>query len=198
MTTTFRAIAAALVLGAVAGTAQAQGAPVKLGYVNTSALMAAAPGRAAAESTYAKEYQAFQKQQTAWSDSLRKQYEAYQKAEPTMTEAKKKTEQDKLQKLQQDLANLNTLGEQKMQQRERDVLAPLMEIVRTSIDEIRSEGGYSMIFSGDENSPIVSVDKNLDITDRVLARLKTKAATATTPAAPSAMAPAAVKKPPTR
>jgi outer membrane protein len=198
MTTTFRAIAAALVLGAAAGTAQAQGAPVKLGYVNTSALMAAAPGRSAAESTYNKEFQAFQKQQAAWSDSLRKQYEAYQKAEPTLTEAKRKTEQERLQKLQQDLANLNTLGEQKMQQRERDVLAPLMEIVRTSIDEIRTEGGYSMIFSGDENSPIVSVDKNLDITDRVLARLKTKAATATTPAAPSAMAPAAVKKPPTR
>jgi outer membrane protein len=72
-----------------------------------------------------------------------------------------------------------------------------MEIVRAAIEEIRTEGGYAMIFSGDQNSPIVAADKNLDLTDRVVARLKTKAATApSTPA--SAMGPAALgKKPPT-
>jgi outer membrane protein len=196
MTTTFRAATAALVLLAISGTARAQG-PVKLGYVNTAALMASAPGRAAAESVYNKELVAFQKQQQLWSDSLKKQIDLYTKAEPTLAPAKKQTEQDRLQKLQADLSNLNTLGEQKMQNREREVLAPLMEVVRNAIDEIRAEGGYAMIFSGDENSPIVAADKNLDLTEKVVARLKTKAASAPA-AAPSAMAPAAVKKPPTR
>ena len=196
MRTTIRAAVAALGLVAIAGVAQAQGAPVKIGYVNTQALMAAAPGRAAAESLYNKEVVAFQKQQKIWSDSLNKQIEAYRKAEPTLTPAKKESEQERLQKLNQDLTNLNTLGEQKIQMREGEVLAPLMEIVRNAIDEIRAEGGYAMIFSADQNSPIVSADKNLDLTDKVVARLKTKAAT--TPAAPSAMAPAAVKKPPTQ
>lgn len=196
MITTFRAAATALFLTALGTTAGAQVAPTKLGYVNTEALMAAAPGRSAAESTYNKELMAFQRQQQAWSDSLKKQYEAYTKAEPLMAAAKKQSEQDRIQKLQQDLANLNTLGEQKMQAREREVLAPLMEIVRNAIDEIRAEGGYAMIFSADQNSPIVAADKNLDLTEKVIARLKTKAAT--TPAAPSSMAPSAVKKPPTR
>ena len=196
MQTTIRAALSALSLLAVAGVAQAQVAPVKIGYVNTEALMAAAPGRAAAESSYNKEVLAFQKQQQVWADSLRKQFEGYQKAAPALTEAKKKSEEDRLTKLQTDLNNLNTLGEQRIRQRENEVLAPLMEIVRAAIEEIRTEGGYSMIFSGDQNSPIVAADKNLDLTDRVVARLKTKAAT--TPAAPSAMAPAAVKKPPTQ
>lgn len=195
MNTTFRAAAAALILLAIGGAAGAQGTPTKIGYVNTQALMAAAPGRAAAESTYNREVLAFQKQQQAWSDSLRKQIEAFQKAEPTLTAAKKTSEQERLQKLQQDLSNLNTLGEQKIQQRQNEVLAPLMEVVRAAIDEIRSEGGYAMIFSGDDNSPIVSADKNLDLTEKVVARLKTKAATAP---APTTMAPAAVKRPPTR
>jgi outer membrane protein len=194
MNTTFRAAAAALVLLAIGGTARAQGTPTKIGYVNTQALMAAAPGRAAAEAAYNKEVEAFQKQQQAWSDSLKKQFDAYQKAEPTLTAAKKASEQERLQKLQQDLTNLNTLGEAKIQQRQNEVLAPLMEVVRGAIDEIRAEGGYAMIFSGDDNSPIVSADKNLDLTDKVVARLKTKAATA--PA--SGMAPAAVKRPPTQ
>jgi len=193
MRTTIRV--ALLSLAVIAGAAEAQVAPVKIGYVNTEALMAAAPGRAAAESSYNKEVLAFQKQQQVWTDSLRKQIDAYQKAAPTLSEAKKKTEEDRLGKLQQDLTNLNTLGEQKIRQRENEVLAPLMEVVRAAIEEIRTEGGYAMIFSGDQNSPIVAADKNLDLTDRVVARLKTKAAT--TPAAPSAMGPAAVKKPPT-
>ena len=196
MRTTTRAALAALGLVAIGSAAQAQAAPVKIGYVNTAALMAAAPGRAAAESLYNKEVLAFQKQQKVWSDSLTKQVEAYQKAEPTLTAAKKASEQERLQNLNRDLTNLNTLGEQKIQMRDNDVLAPLMEIVRNAIDEIRAEGGYAMIFSADQNSPIVAADKNLDLTDKVVARLKTKAAVA--PAAPSAMAPAAVKKPPTR
>jgi outer membrane protein len=196
MRTIIRAALAALGLVAIGGgAARAQG-PLKIGYVNTQALMAAAPGRAAAESTYAKEVAAFQKQQKVWRDSLEKQFTAYSKAEPTLTAARKQSEQERISKIQQDLNNLNQLGEAKMQQRQSEVLAPLMETVRAAIDEIRTEQGYAMIFSGDENSPIVSADKNLDITEKVIARLKTKAAT--TPAAPSAMAPAAVKKPPTR
>ena len=196
MRTTTRAALAAFGLVAIGSAAHAQAAPVKIGYVNTAALMAAAPGRAAAESLYNKEVLAFQKQQKVWSDSLNKQVEAYQKAEPTLTPAKKASEQERLQNLNRDLTNLNTLGEQKIQMRENEVLAPLMEIVRNAIDEIRAEGGYAMIFSADQNSPIVAADKNLDLTDRVVARLKTKAAAA--PTAPSAMAPSAVKKPPTR
>jgi outer membrane protein len=196
MRTTIRVALAALSPLMIGVAAQAQQAPVKLGYVNTEALMAAAPGRAAAETLYNKEVVAFQKQQQVWADSLRKQVDAYQKAAPALTEAKKKTEEDRLAKLQTDLTNLNTLGEQKIRQRENEVLAPLMEVVRAAIDEIRVEGGYAMIFSGDQNSPIVAADKNLDLTDKVVARLKTKAATA--PAAPSAMAPSAVKKPPTQ
>ena len=195
MRTTIRVALSALSLLAIAGVAQAQVAPVKIGYVNTEALMAAAPGRAAAEAAYNKEFQAFQKQQQSWADSLQKQFAAYQKAAPALTDAKKKSEEDRLTKLQTDLTNLNTLGEAKIRQRENEVLAPLMEVVRAAIEEIRTEGGYAMIFSGDQNSPIVAADKNLDLTDRVVARLKTKAAT--TPTTPSAMAPAAVKKPPT-
>ena len=197
MRTSIRAALSAFAFTAIAGTAQAQAAPVKIAYVNTQALMAAAPGRAAAESAYAKEVAAFQAQQKVWADSLKKQFDLYTKAEPTYAAAKKTSEQERISKLQTDLNNLNTLGEAKMQQRQNEVLAPLMEVVRAAIDEIRAEGGYAMIFSGDDNSPIVAADKNLDLTEKVISRLKTKAAVA--PAAPaSAMAPSAVKKPPTR
>ena len=205
MLTTLRVATTALVITAVvtsAAKAQAQtsppaAAPVKLAYVNTETLMAAAPGRAAAQASYEKDAAAFQTQQKKWSDSLDKLISDFQKVEPTLTAAKKKAKQDSIQSVQTDLQAKNLDGQQKLQTRQNELLAPLMEMVKKAIDDIRVEDGYTIIFSGDANSPIVSADKNLDITDRVMGRLKTMAAKA--PAAPSAMAPSAlIKKPPTR
>src|SRR4051812_38150752 len=103
MRTLTRAGLAALSLLCASAVVQAQAAPIKIGYVNTEALMASAPGRAAAESTYNKEVVAFQKQQQVWADSLSKQFDAYNKAKPTLSQAKQKSEEDRITKLQTDL-----------------------------------------------------------------------------------------------
>jgi len=62
------------------------------------------------------------------------------------------------------------------------------------LDDIRSEDGYAMIMTGDPQL-ILSYDKNLDITDRVVARLKTIAAMPTKVGAPVS-APAGVTRKP--
>ena len=51
------------------------------------------------------------------------------------------------------------------------------------------EGGYSFIFNIEQGSPIVAFDKNLNVTDRVLSKLRS-ASTAAGPAKPAAGAPA--------
>ena len=201
MLTTLRAAAAALVFTTIAGTARAQTAaapsPTKIGYVKTEALMASAPGRDAAQATYDKEVAAFTAQQKKWGDSLQKLVDDYKKAAPKLTDAQKQAQELKISGIQTELDAKNQEGQQKMQARMNELLAPLMEVVKKAIEDIRVEDGFAIIFSGDANTPIVSADKNLDLTDRVVGRLKTIAAKA--PAAPSSMAPSAVvKKPPTR
>ena len=197
---TLRAAAAALVLTAAVGSAQTsttQAPAIKFGYVNTQALMQVAPGKTLAESTFVKENNAFLAQSKRWQDSLLKLVDDYKKAAPKMTDAQKQAKEASIAQIQQDLEAKNQAGQEKMANRQNELLAPLMEVVKKAIDDIRVEEGYAMIFSGDQNSPIVSADKNLDVTDRVVARLKTIAAKGPTPA--SSMAPAAVtKKPPTR
>jgi len=204
MRTTLRAAVVAQLLATVAGSAIAQSATstapaptsVKVGYVNTAALMDAAPGKRAADSVYQKEAEAFAAQQKAWSDSLRKLFTQYQAEAPKLTDAQKQAKEKKLNDVQAELDQKNQAGVQRMQNRQNELVAPLMEVVKKAIDDIRTEDGYAMIFSGDANSPIVSADKNLDLTDRVVNRLKTMSAKATTP---NSMAPAALtKKPPTQ
>jgi hypothetical protein len=64
-----------------------------------------------------------------------------------------------------------------------------METVRKVLEDIRAEDGYALILSSEPgSSPILAADKNLDITERVVARLRTVAA-----AKPAVTAPAQPK-----
>ena len=72
--------------------------------------------------------------------------------------------------------------------------------IRKILDDMRTEGGYSFIFDVSAGNFIVSVDKNLDLTERVISKMRLSApkAAAKPPAGP-ATAPAGLstKKPPT-
>ena len=80
--------------------------------------------------------------------------------------------------------------EEQANQRRDALLQPIMERIRTALDQIRAEDGYALILNNDpQGNLIVSADKNLDVTERVLARLKTLAVNA------PANAPAAARPP---
>src|SRR5258708_29185219 len=121
MFSTLRAAAAALILTAIVGTAEAQGAappaPAKIGSVKTEALMASAPGRDAAQATYDKEVAAFTAQQKKWGDSLQKLVDDYKKAAPKLTDAQKQAQELKISGIQTELDAKNQEGQQKMQAR---------------------------------------------------------------------------------
>jgi outer membrane protein len=83
-----------------------------------------------------------------------------------------------------------------------------MEQINKIIDELRAEEGYSMIFDAENQAGVlVAADKNLDLTDKVLARLRaagppTAASTrpagtpgTTRPPAPAAQQPSGVQRP---
>jgi outer membrane protein len=175
--------------------AQSAAAPFKIAFVNMAALLDNAPGKTQAESTYARETRAYGDQLKRMSDSLNTMFAAYQKQEPTLTATQKETRQKALRDLQEQLQTKNQQLQQQAQQRQNELMAPIMEQVKRVLDGIRTEDGYSMIITGDPNL-ILSYDKNLDITDRVVARLKTVASTPPkTPGAPVS-APAGVTRKP--
>ena len=71
-------------------------------------------------------------------------------------------------------------------------MQPILDRVKEAIEDMRVEGGYSMIFNADQGSPIVAVDKNLNVTERVLAKLRGTTASAPTAPKPGCAAPRAV------
>jgi outer membrane protein len=166
----------------------------KFAFINSQAVLQAAPGAVEAQVTLQKELETMRAQVTKLTDSLTAMDEAYKKEEltlsPTAKEARLKTLRDKQAEFQDRVQKLNDQA----QQREGELMQPVMESIRKVLDDLRMEGGYSFIFDVAAGSFIVSADKNLDITDRVLAKLRLSApkAAAKPPAGPAA-APAGIR-----
>jgi len=203
MSSIVRATAIALATTVLSGVAQAQDGKscTKLGYVNPQALMEAAPGRAAAESLLNKEGQTYQGQLQKMQDSLNKMLADYQKAEPTMTAAAKDTRQKTLQALESELQQKNQQFQQQFDARKNEVMAPITDVVKKVLDDIREEGCYAMIIMSEPGQSIIaSADKNLDVTDKAVSRLRaTKAPAVPTTKAGAPSTPAGVtRKPPTQ
>ena len=169
------ATAAALlsIAGGVRPAAAQQGGGTKVAYVNTQAILRATPGYAQAESTFTKELATYrsevQKLQASLDSSASDFEQQSVMLSPTQRQAKRKDlegQQDKLQQRTQEL-------QQKASARERELLEPIQTKVNAVIEGLRASGNYAIIFDvSAPNSGIVTADKSLDLTARVIQQLK--------------------------
>ena len=62
--------------------------------------------------------------------------------------------------------------EQTAQQREAELVRPIMEQINKIIEQLRTENGYSFILdAGSQAGVVVAADSSLDVTDQVIKRL---------------------------
>lgn len=183
-----RAGVLALIVGAASASsssAQAAATP-KFGFINSAAILAEAPGRAEAENRFKTEVAAYQAQLQRMSDSLQTMAATFDKEAPKLDSATRvsraKVIQDRETAYQTRAHDLD----QQMQNRQAELIRPIMENLQKVIEQVRSEEGYAMIFDvASQTSVIVAADKSLDLTPKVLARVKAapapKPATGLTP-----------------
>lgn len=200
MRSTFSAAALGLALLTGAGFAQAQSpSSFKIAYINSQVLMDAAPGRPAADSALNKMGEGFGATLAKLQDSAQKMLANYQKNEPKLTAAAKDKAQKELTEMETELQAKQQQFQQQFNARRQELLAPITDAVKQVIDDIRVEGGYAMILDNvPGQSNIVAADKNLDITDKVVSRLKATPAPkvkAAEPAKGAPTAPAGVTRP---
>lgn len=168
------AVLAALTLGAAApAAAQATAAGTKIAFVNSQRILRETPGYAQAETTFTKELAGFRNEVQQLQAKLDSAAADFQQQgtllSPTAREAKRKqleTQQADLEQKTQDL-------QQRAAARERELLDPIQNRVSAVVEQIRSAGGYAMIFDvGTPGTSVVAADKSLDLSDRVIAQLK--------------------------
>ena len=193
----FRSALALAIL--VPASTHAQGAAQKFAFVNTQQILQSAPGATEAQAQFQKEMEGMRTQVQLLSDSLAQMEQAFTKEAPAMSptarEARLKTLTEKKEGFEARAAKLNEQAEQ----RQFDLMQPIMDNVRKVLDDLRLEGGYSFIFDVANSAFIVAADKNLDITERAVTKLRAMPKAAATPAAGPTTRPAGVQaRPPVR
>lgn len=190
MRSILRATALALVISLPAATtAAAQGVP-KLAYIRSQALLAEAPGRAEAEATFEREMSTYRQQVQRMGDSLNTLINAYNQEEISLSPAAKETRQQAIREREDQYQQRVRALEQQVEGRRVALMQPIMDLVTKVIEDVRREEGYAMIFNvGPEGGAVVAADTTLDITARVLTRLKASAPPTTPAARPATPAP---------
>lgn len=188
------ALATSLIFAGMAG-AQASPAPspTKIGYINSALLLQQAPGRAEAEAQFDKEVGVYRQQIQRMDDSLRTLMAAFDRDAPKLDSATREARRTSIGQREAEYQSRARGLDSTMQARQAQLVKPIMERVQKVIEAIRAEDGYGFILDvGSQASVVVAADKRLDLTDRVLARLKSQG---TTPASGAVPQPAGVTRP---
>jgi outer membrane protein len=185
----------------VAGTGAAQApqgtaTPAKIAYINSAALLAQAPGRPEAEAQFDREVGVYRQQIQRMDDSLKTLVAAFDRDAAKMDSVAREARRTSIGRREAEYQTRARGLDSTMQVRQAQLVKPIMERVQAVIEAIRTEDGYSMIFDvGNQTSVVVAADKKLDLTDRVLARLKAQGIPPAAPASGAVPQPAGVTRP---
>ena len=160
-------------LGVYPAAAQTSGPSLKIAFINARQVMQQTPGYAAAESTFNRELQGFRDEVQKLQRQLDSSIQALDQQSIALSPAVKQAKQKELQQQQQRLERRSSELQQKAQQREQELLQPLQVRINAVIQGLRAEGNYAVIFDADApGNNIIAADPLLDVTSKVVARLK--------------------------
>lgn len=166
------------------------GAPARLAFIRSQDIFAQAPGRAEAEAQFNKEVEGVRGQEKAMGDSINAMFADYAKAEPTLSADAKTTRQQAIRDKQAQYQQKQQQLEQQVQQKQSELVQPILERINHIINDLRTENNYAMVFDAQANGGgVVAADKNLDITDQVIARLRAAGPVAPVASTPSTTTP---------
>lgn len=181
----------ALLVAALLSLAAAPLAAQKVGFVNTQRILQEMPARAQAEARMRAALDSLGARQQVMVDSLNGLIAAFERDSAGLSQ------QDKLARFQvlqaYDARYRDTLEvlEEASQLAQAEAMQPLFDQIRVALDDIRASDNYTMILDlSREGSPIVAYDRNLDITDRVLTRIRAAGTPTPRPQTPAATPPA--------
>ena len=163
-----------LLLLAMATAAQAQ-APVKIGYIDSQAILQQDPAAVQAQQAFEADMSRYRAEVQQLGEELQRLIDQYEQQQAMLSEAAKTNREEEIRLKQTQYQNRIQELEQQAGLRQAELVEPVMARISSIIDDIRAQGGYSMIFDVAAQG-IISADPALDLTPEVVRRLQTMAA----------------------
>ena len=155
MKKTFIAILLALFAIVPASMAQKN---IKLGHINSNELMQIMPGRDDAQATLQKEVDDLQNTLKTMQSELETRYNDYMAKESQMSDLIKQTKQRELQDMGSRIEEFQKNAQQQLQDREQELLKPIIDRARKAIEDVAKENNYTYIFDAGVGTLLYSQD----------------------------------------
>jgi len=148
----------------------AQDAAMKVGFINSEAILQQAPGYAAAIQQFQTELQQMQESFAPRTAELEQMITDYETQVNALSDTAKAMREQAIMQKQAQVQQEAGQMEAQAQQRQAQLMQPVMDRVSEAIEAVRVDGGYSMIFDVAAGG-LVAADPALDLTDAVVAQL---------------------------
>jgi len=159
---------AAIALAVVTNGASAQ---QKVGFVNSQRVLAEAPAIQTVQQTLEREFTPTRASIDSLGQRVQTGQQQLQQQGATLSAAARQQREQELQQLYTQYQQRGQQAQQALQRREAELMQPVMQTISAAIEAERAAGGYTYILDT-ASSLIVAVDSSVDLTDRVLARLR--------------------------
>lgn len=148
---------------------------LKLGWLNSAALLDAMPEKVKADSEISKYAKSFQEMIEGMGKEYQGKIQLYQASEKTMTDAMKEVKQKEIQDLQNRIESTQQSAQEKVGQKKQEVYGPILEKADKAIKAVAKEGNYDYIFDASAGGGTLLFARESDnITDKVKSKMGIK------------------------
>ena len=172
-----RILFVAILVLSLPGTAAAQG--LKIGYINSQDILAAAPGAQEAKDQFDADMVTYRTEVEGLASELDNLVRQYEQQQAMLSPSARQTRETDIRAKQQAYQERVAAIDERAGLRQQELVQPVMDRVNAAIEEIRAEGSYALIVDVSSGA-VVAADPLLDLTQEVLARLQAEAAAAPT------------------
>ena len=164
-------IAIVVVFVASLGLVNAQEAKApKIGYTNANYIFSVSPKAKEIESEIRSRSMVLRKELEKKQEEFRTKLDDYEKTKNSMMEAIRRSKENELRNLEQNLMELQQGAETEIKNKTDELIAPESDRIQKAIKDVAAENGYTFVINGDPQVLLYGVE-SANITDLVLKKL---------------------------
>jgi outer membrane protein len=164
-------LAVALALPVFGASAQSA---FKMGTVDTQTVMAAMPETTEAQKKLADTSKKYEDEYARLGDEYKRLVEEYQNMKEDELTAIKERKTRELSDYQQKMQTFEQTAYQDLQKMQQELMAPIMQKIKTAVESVGQEGGFSLIQMYDSQLTLYQSSAVVDVTPLVKSKLGVK------------------------
>ena len=145
---------------------------LKIGHINFEEIMLALPESDSAKAILEKETNELKLVYEELTVAYNKLYEEYQKGLPSYSAIVKKTKEDELLDKQKRMAEFEQDASATLQNRNAELVRPIIEKINKAIDKVATENGFTYILDISKGSVVFTSKDSQNITPLILKIVK--------------------------